>query len=216
MFRARKITLSRIDSPGSRRNTDATTREVHGLNRESEQLFAHIANLAPAIEARAAEIDKPPRRIPHDLVDLLTSIGLFRMFVPESHGGLQLEMPTAVKVIEALAAIDGSIGWTAMVNSGAALFAPRLPLETFERMYQDGPNVVLAGSAVLGGTAARDSAGWRVTGRWPFAMGSQLAEWILGVCIMTDAGSPILRADLKTPIVRAFFLPADEWTIEDT
>jgi alkylation response protein AidB-like acyl-CoA dehydrogenase len=91
-----------------------------------------------------------------------------------------------------------------------------LPRETFEQIYQSGPDVVIAGSAVPTGAASRDHTGWRVTGRWPFASGCQQADWLLGVCVMTEGGKPVVKADGKTPVARAFFLPARDWTIEDT
>jgi alkylation response protein AidB-like acyl-CoA dehydrogenase len=92
----------------------------------AERLLANIRELAPAITARAADIEAA-RRIPLDLVDALRSIGVFRMFVPESHGGLELDLPAALEVFEALARIDGSLGWTATIGSGCDVFAALLP-----------------------------------------------------------------------------------------
>src|SRR4029077_20344258 len=53
---------------------------------EAARLLADIRALAPSIAARAAEIEAA-RRIPLDLVETLRSIGVFRMFAPQSHGG---------------------------------------------------------------------------------------------------------------------------------
>jgi indole-3-acetate monooxygenase len=53
-------------------------------------LLADIRELAPQIFSRAAEIEAG-RRIPPDLVEALRSIGVFRMFVPQSHGGLEVD-----------------------------------------------------------------------------------------------------------------------------
>jgi hypothetical protein len=82
------------------------------------RLLADIRELAPGIAARAAEIEDA-RRIPPDLVETLRSIGVFRMFVPQSHGGLELDLPAALEVIGALGRIDGSVGWTAMIGAGS-------------------------------------------------------------------------------------------------
>src|SRR6202158_3433760 len=87
--------------------------------------------LAPAISSRAAEIEAA-RRIPPDLVEALRSIGVFRVLVPRSHGGLELDLPTALEIIGALGRIDGSVGWTATIASGSDIFAPLLPRETYE------------------------------------------------------------------------------------
>src|SRR5271170_5071933 len=95
-----------------------------------KRLVASILDLAPDIVARAAEIEAA-RRIPPDLVETLKSIGVFRMFVPRSHGGLELDLPSGLKVIRALGRIDGSVGWTAMIASGGSIFAPLFPRETY-------------------------------------------------------------------------------------
>src|SRR3954469_25157337 len=79
----------------------------------NEKLLAGIQELAPEIKARAAEFEAV-RRIPSDLVDRLRSIGMFRIFVPRSHGGLELTLPEGLEVVTALSRLDGSGGRTSM------------------------------------------------------------------------------------------------------
>jgi alkylation response protein AidB-like acyl-CoA dehydrogenase len=117
-----------------------------------------------------------------------------------------------------LARVEGSMGWTAMIGMGSGMIASLLPLEAFARIYERGPDVVLAGSSQPMGTAEPVPGGWRVTGRWPFASGCQHAEWMLAFCIMTKDGKPVAGSagDDGPPLVRGFILPASEWQIEDT
>ena len=110
----------------------------------NENLLVGIRELAPEITARAAEIEAA-RRVPSDLVDRLRSIGMFRIFVPRSHDGLELTLPEGLEVITALARLDGSLGWTSMVASGSSLFATLAQRETYDRIYQDGPDVAICG-----------------------------------------------------------------------
>jgi alkylation response protein AidB-like acyl-CoA dehydrogenase len=180
----------------------------------AKRLLADIRELASDIKARAAEIEAG-RRIPLDLVEALRSIGVFRMFAPQCHGGRELDLPMALEVISALGRIDGSVGWTAMIGSGSHIFAPMLPRETYERVYQNGPDVIIAGSIQPAGTAEAALGGWRVSGRWPFASGCQHADWMFGLCVMTAGGKP-LPGDAGAPLVRVVFLPARDWEIEDT
>jgi alkylation response protein AidB-like acyl-CoA dehydrogenase len=180
----------------------------------ARRLFADIQELAPDIIARAAAIEAA-RRMPLDLVETLKSIGAFRLFVPQRYGGLELDLATGLEVIKALARIDGSVGWAAMIGNGGTLFAPSLPRETYERVYQNGPNVVLAGSTQPAGTAEPTAGGWRVNGRWPFASGCQHAEWMAGFCVMTEGGKPRL-GETGQPVIRGVLLPACDWQIEDT
>ena len=86
---------------------------------DARKLFATIQNLAPSIGARAAEIEA--RELPSDLLRDLVAAGCFRMFVPRSHGGLEIELPSALEIFEALARADGSAGWTAMIGAEAVM-----------------------------------------------------------------------------------------------
>jgi alkylation response protein AidB-like acyl-CoA dehydrogenase len=180
----------------------------------AKRLLADIQELAPDITARAAEIEAG-RRIPLDLVEALRSIGAFRLFVPESHGGFELDLPTALEIMAALSRIDGSVGWTVAIGGGCDIFAALLPRETYEQVYRNGPDVIISGSAQPAGTAEAVAGGWRVNGRWPFASGCQQADWIFGLCVMTESGK-LLAGEGGPPRVRGFFLPADDWRIEDT
>ncbi len=181
-------------------------------------LLAEIHEMAPAISARVAEIEAG-RRLPLDLVEALRSIGVFRMLAPQSHGGLELDLPAAVEVLIALARIDGSVGWCATITSGASIVAALLPRQTYEQVYRNGPDMIMAGSAAVpGGTAEAAPGGWRVNGRWPFASGCQHADWMAGLCVMKKGGEPLPgpAGEKGPPMVRCFVLPAREWQIEDT
>src|SRR5262249_58264549 len=138
----------------------------------SERILADIAELAPTIAAHAAEIEAE-RGIPPNLIAALRSIGVFRMFAPRSHGGLELDLRGGLAVITALAKIEGSLGWTALIASIGALIPPLLPRATYDRIYRDGPDVIFAGSIQPPGTAERTAGGWRGDGRWPTARGSR-------------------------------------------
>jgi alkylation response protein AidB-like acyl-CoA dehydrogenase len=178
-------------------------------------LLADIQKLAPAIAARAVEIETA-RRIPADLVATLKSIGVFRLFVPQSHGGLELDLPAGLEILAALSRIDGSVGWIAMNTSGGSLFMPSLPRQTYEKIYRDGPDVFFAGVVQPAGKTRATVGGWRVGGRWPFASGCRHADWMAGVCIVTDEDGKALPGEAGQPQMLCVCLPARDWRIEDT
>jgi alkylation response protein AidB-like acyl-CoA dehydrogenase len=202
--------VSRINRPMAKHSCSDTAL----MTDTAKRLLADVRQLAPDITPRAAEIEAG-RRIPLDLVEKLRSIGVFRMFAPQTHGGLELDLPTGLEIITALGRIDGSVGWTAMIGSGGSVFAPSLPRETYERVYRNGPDVIFAGSIQPAGAAERTAGGLRVNGCWPFASGCQHADWMFGFCAMTEGGKP-LRGEGGRPLVRGFGLPACDWQIEDT
>jgi alkylation response protein AidB-like acyl-CoA dehydrogenase len=180
-----------------------------------EDLLAAIEELAPAITARAAEIEAG-RRVPPDLVDQLRSIGLFRMFAPRSHGGMELDLPSGLRIIEALSRIEGSVGWIAMIGGGSAIMTPLVSRDLYDDIYRNGPDVIFAGSTQPAGSAESVDGDWRVNGRWPFASGCQHADWLFALCVMKKDGKPLPGAAEGMPMLRGCVLPASRWRIEDT
>jgi indole-3-acetate monooxygenase len=181
----------------------------------AKSLMRAIQELQPAITARASEIEAS-RRIPSDIVEALKRAGVFRMFVPRSYGGLELDLPGGLEILVELAKIDSSVGWNAMTSSNGSLFSAFLPQQTYEHIYRSGPDVIFAGATQPVGIAEEAGARERVVnGRWPFASGCQYADWIAGFCVSDCNGKPLL-SETGRPQIQAAWLPAHEWQIEDT
>jgi indole-3-acetate monooxygenase len=188
---------------------------THSTTGAAEQLLADIADLAPSIAARAAEIEAK-RRMPPDLLEVLKEIGVFRALAPRSHSGLELDLLPAFEIMTALSQIDGSVGWCATIALGTSVILSLLPREMYDQIYAHGPDVVVAGSIQPAGTAEAVEGGWRVSGRWPFASGCDHADWIMGVCVMSRNGKPMPGPTDGVPLTRLLVLPAQYWQIEDT
>ena len=174
-----KPSLMPTDTSQQSKATSGASLRTGAVTAPYERLLADIDELAPAITSRAAEIEAG-RQLPADLMAALRSIGVFRMFVPRSHGGMELDLPRGLRIIQTLSKIDGSVGWCVMIGAGAALFAPLLPRDIYDMIYRDGPDVVFAGSTQPAGTAESVDGDWRVSGRWPFASGCRHADWLAG------------------------------------
>src|SRR5213595_613640 len=96
--------------------------------------LARVAEIAPALAAAAAEIDRR-RELPEAIVDALIERGLFRLLLPRSLAGAELLPAQYIPIIEAVAQIDASTAWCINQNSGcsmtAALLAPEIAREIF-------------------------------------------------------------------------------------
>jgi alkylation response protein AidB-like acyl-CoA dehydrogenase len=184
-------------------------------NEMADRILSEIEALASTIGARAGEAEAA-RRIPADILQMLKSAGIFRMTAPQVHGGLELDFPTVARVLQAVAKIDGSIGWISAVANGATLLLPLLACETYDEFYQNGPDRLLAAVSQPPGTAVAEAGGLRVNGRWSFASGCEDADWIAGICVLTEDGKPVPGPAEGAPATRAVCLPARYWQIEDT
>jgi alkylation response protein AidB-like acyl-CoA dehydrogenase len=154
-------------------------------------------------------------RIPTDLIESLKSIGVFRMFVPRSHGGSELNFIDGMQVIQTLSRIDGSVGWTAMISIGNGIFATFQHPDIYDRIYENGPDVIFAGSIRPKGKADATANGWRLDGRWAFASACQHADWMTGAFVLCKDGVPLIGANGQT-LVRSCFLPAQDWQIHES
>lgn len=184
----------------------------------ADEILDKVRVMAPEIRERAPEAEAL-RRMPLDLVDKLKAAGVFRIYAPKSHGGLELDFPEGLKVIAEVARIDGSAGWTVMIGCASAPILSRMPRATFDEVFgRFGPDIIQAGLAgAPRGRAERVEGGYRVSGEWPFSSGCEHADVIIGACIVTDGGEPVPGpVEGGPPLVKIVGLPASEWTIQDS
>src|SRR5262252_10147921 len=88
---------------------------ISPLSVTAKFLLRAIQELRSVIAERALEIETS-RRIPADIVEMLKRAGIFRMFVPRSYGGLELDLPEGLEILVELSKVDGSVGWNAMTS----------------------------------------------------------------------------------------------------
>jgi alkylation response protein AidB-like acyl-CoA dehydrogenase len=177
-------------------------------------LLAAVQDLEPQIRDSHEQIELA-RRLPPPLVKAMAQSGLFRMCVPRSLGGLEVDPGTFVRVVEAAAMVEGAVGWCLFVGAASGLQAAYLPEAVAREIYGRDPTVVTCGVYAPKGQAAPVEGGYRVTGRWPLASGSQHSSWLAGNCVVVDGGRPRLGAD-GAPELRLVYFPATDCEILDT
>jgi alkylation response protein AidB-like acyl-CoA dehydrogenase len=182
--------------------------------RENATVTSRLSELASLAGEFAAETERQ-REVPQELFEELRASGCFRMALPTTYGGDQLEFGEILHVIETLSQADGATGWTVAILSGAPLLLGFLPLPTFERIYAAGPDTISAGVLAPKGAAVPDGSRWRVSGQWPMASGCRRAEWIYLHCAVTDDGTPRVTEDGR-PDLRFVVLPVEDVRIMDT
>jgi alkylation response protein AidB-like acyl-CoA dehydrogenase len=142
------------------------------------------------------DIIEREQRFPSSLVGQMQEAGFYRLVIPRSLGGLQVDPLTYLRVVEVLAEGAGSVGWNIANNSIGQLVTLGLPDDGVDEIYPRGNATVMAGTAVQGGgQAVPVEGGYRVTGRWTFGSGCQEASWMLGSFQILDDGKPRCRED---------------------
>ncbi|WP_426088197.1 acyl-CoA dehydrogenase [Janthinobacterium sp. PSPC1-1] len=164
----------------------------------SERDARRIARHAPA--ADAARFLHPAQQA------LLHRRGWLTMLAPRSAGGAELPLPQVVRLEEAVAAVDGSMGWVLTLCAGAGWFAGFLEPELAQAIIGT-PRVCLGGSGAATGYAEEEGDGYRITGGWDYASGTPMAtHFTLNARLQRD-GQPLLDAQGQ-PRIRAFLVPA--------
>ena len=172
-----------------------------------KDLIARIDDLVPLFRANAEEADRLAR-LPPPVVAKLHDHGLFRIWIPKAFGGLELDLPDALRVYEAVSRAEGSVGWAVMIGSGGGLFAAYLEEGPAREIYARA-DAVIAGSGAPDGRAERVIGGYRATGRWRYASGAHYATTFTANCIISEGGSPVLDREGK-PLIRAMSFDASE------
>ena len=171
-------------------------------------------SLAPHICAAREELDRQ-RRVPADLARLLDQSGAFRLFLPASMGGPQVDPITAYHVVEELSRSEASVGWCALLSNGGAVFTGNFTPEVAREMFGWPPDFRTAGSFRALGEARPAPGGYRVSGRWDYASGIDNANWLFVNCKVVDADGP-RRPEAGRPDTVMLFSPVETATIFDT
>lgn len=184
-------------------------------NIDSQTVVRDAKAIQPELRRFREQIETE-QRFPPALVGLMKEAGFYRMSVPKSLGGLQLDPVTFTRVVENLAEGVGSVGWNLANNTIVQLIMLGLPDEGIAEIYEGGKGTTGAGTAVMGGgTAVAVPGGYRVSGRWSFGSGSPEAAWMLGSFQILDDGKPRKRDDGGI-YWRGLFRKAETATVPDS
>lgn len=170
-----------------------------------------VASVAPIAKAHADWSERNSRPAP-EYVDALRDAGLFRMLTPVSLGGAGFSPWEIGPVIEAMARVDGSAGWTLALGQGilGQLVKPAL----YETLFSD-PQLTMAGSLnPVRVRAHREDGGYRFSGTGSYVSGCTHASWMVAAGLVVENGAPKFVGD--APVIRVGVLPMSECQIQET
>ena len=130
----------------------------------------------------------------------------WNLWVPKSYGGLEKSFSEGLKTLQSLARIDGSLGWTITLCSGANFFIGNMNPQLAKELFTDKKTTVLGGSGGVFGTAEKQGENYLLNGTWRYATGAPyLTHFTLNAKI-TANGFPIKDENGKEKIL-SFVLP---------
>ena len=167
--------------------------------------------LVPRLRERAAQTTLD-RRLPKETVDDLVESGALKTIQAKRNGGHGLGMRDHLNVISTLARGCGSTAWVSGVVHAHSWLLSHFPEQAQDEIYGTNPSAVV--SAVIGprGKAKRTADGFVLTGVWPFASGSERADWLLlGASVVDDEGTVSDEGDFAIPTSEVTF--HDDWFV---
>ncbi|GAC1605279.1 MAG: acyl-CoA dehydrogenase family protein [Ramlibacter sp.] len=168
-------------------------------------LKQRIAALAPLVAAQREAMERE-RRLTRPVFEAIAEAGLLRLWLPRALGGWELSPPDFMTVVEAAAALDGSIGWVVGNGGGMSRAAGYLPETVARSWFARADALVVATNGAIGEAVPVDG-GYRVSGRWPFASGIHHATLVAPACQVADGSG-------QGPILLCY-LPAEQAEIID-
>lgn len=148
--------------------------------------------------------------LPPSALSWVAEKNFWNIWVPKKYGGLELSFLEGLQTLKNIAKMDGSLGWTVTLCSGANFFIGNLKENVAAEMFlKPDTQICLGGSGGVFGHAEKiDDEHYQISGTWHFATGAPyLTHFTLNAEIL-QAGQPLLTAD-NTPKVLSFILPAD-------
>lgn len=180
---------------------------------DSSSLDPAIAEVAELARQQADRTERQRRPSP-ELVEVLIGSGLLRLALPAAYGGRELDPIRLVDVVEELACADASIGWLVATNILGSLAMGWVGEAMARDIYGD-PRVATAGVYAPFGTAEVLDGRYRLSGRWAYASGCDIADWFLCGAVLFERGTMREKRPGR-PEIRMLAFPKSAVTIHDT
>ncbi len=176
--------------------TATQTANITHILQDAHDLADLVSTATDRIEAE--------RRIPPDVSNEIADRGFFRLLLPRSLGGAEMEHPDFLKVVRIFAEADASVAWCINQNNVFSTNAVRAPEETAREIWTVQRNVVTNGPPMPQSRADVVEGGYRLSGHWNFSSGFPHATWLAAL-------TPIYRPGDDEPFeTRTLLIPKHE------
>lgn len=173
----------------------------------AEGLQTLIAAAAPTIEKK--------RQLTESVVEALHEAGLYRMLLPRSLRGGEVEPLVFAQTLEALAKADASVAWCVAQCCGCSMAGAYLDPDIAHEIFSAADAVVAWGPLPRNAYAVETDGGFNVTGSWMFASGSRQASWLGAHCVVCGPDGAPRTGENGRPAERTMLIPRGRAQIED-
>jgi 3-hydroxy-9,10-secoandrosta-1,3,5(10)-triene-9,17-dione monooxygenase len=191
-------------------NTAALDSRSSANGTRLDHLIARARQLSPILRERAAAAEAL-RRLPEESAREFCEAGFFKIFQPARYGGYELDYgPTQLALGDELGRGCGSSAWVFSVVACHAWILGMLSPEVQDEVWGASPEALLGSAfAPEQSTLSAVAGGYRLSGRWRFSSGIDLAQWVI-------LGAPMAHGAAASPDALWCVLPRTDYRIIDT
>lgn len=156
------------------------------------------------------------RHLPAWAAKEMAANGFYRFALPKELGGEDVTAREQIENVEAVASIDGSVGWCTHINSEInGLIVRRMDRALCDKVFDDWDALVCSGLGPPNGpnpgrTARKEGDGWRLQYQGSFASGCHNATWNF---VMSPV---VVDEETGEGAENSFMVPRGEFEIVDT
>ena len=136
-------------------------------------------NISSLIKANIEKIDES-KEIPKDLISELLNENFFRLLLPRSYGGLEMDFIDYLEIIFEIASYDASVAWCINQSNVLATNAAFMDSKLAKKIF-DNPKSIIANGPPIKSNVKETKEGVIVSGKWSFSSGIKNANWVLGI-----------------------------------
>ena len=178
-----------------------------GVTYDEAMQRAH--DLIPFLREHAAENERATRMVPEVEAEL-HRLGLFRYHQPKAWGGMELYFIAYYDIPEMLARGDCSVGWNVANLSSHHRNVGMFPEAAQQEMWGENRDCLVAsGIAFAQGRGEAVDGGIRLSGRWSFSSGVDVAQWNMLGCQLRENDQIVDYVYCMVP--RAQYEIIDDW-----
>ena len=135
--------------------------------------------LISLIEKNISIIDDS-REIPSEIIDELLNKKFFRLLLPKTYGGIEMDFLEYLEVVSEVASYDASLAWCINQSNVLATNAAFMDKVLEEKIFSN-KNTIISNGPPEFFEVEDNSDGIVVSGKWSFSSGIKHATWLLAI-----------------------------------
>lgn len=135
--------------------------------------------LISLIEKNISIIDDS-REIPSEIIDELLNKKFFRLLLPKTYGGIEMDFLEYLEVVSEVASYDASLAWCINQSNVLATNAAFMDKVLAEKIFSN-KNTIISNGPPEFFEVEDNSDGIVVSGKWSFSSGIKNSNWVLAI-----------------------------------